>query len=202
MTLLALAVPVTVKIPSATTTPAALRCCCVSARKIVSSNCPVASLRSIYAAWAPVAGNCSTCHDPNGLRAEHLWLCEAGDEGDQSRLAVRVGLVIDSPQLVARGCVRHAEAFGCGFEQLFAEQAVGEPRFRRGQAEDTREVGDHGSRARFKIREDDEALNEREALTDRVREPGGIGDNRAAVPPWQNDGRLKRLGAGPPDQVM
>ena len=47
--------------------------------------------------------------------------------------------------------------------------------------QDSHQVGGQGSRPRVEIGEDDETLNERKALTDRVREPGGIGADRAAA---------------------
>src|ERR1700733_6559752 len=120
-------------------------------------------------------------HDPNGLCAANLWFGEAGDEGDEMALAVCVLFLEDGLQLVARSRMGDAKTIGDGVERFLAHQPIREPRLRGCEAEDADEVGGQGSRPRVEIGEDDETLNERKALTDRVREPGGIGDDRAAA---------------------
>src|ERR1700722_12712786 len=127
---------------------------------------------------------------------------QPGDQSDELPLKMRVSLEVNAFEVVAGGPVGDAEAFGRGFERIIAQEAAGQPRLRRSKAADSHQVGGQGSRPRVEIGEDDETLNERKALTDRVREPGGIGDDRAAALSREDNRRPKRLGAAPPDQVM
>src|SRR5579872_5329217 len=106
-------------------------------------------------------------HDPNGLCAGNLWFGEARDENDQLALAVRLRLLVDGLELVAGGEVGDAKALGRGLQRLLAEQAVGEPRLGRREAEDAHELGGDGGRPRGEVDENDEASSQREALADR-----------------------------------
>src|ERR1700689_3881618 len=96
---------------------------------------------------------------------------------------MRVSLEVNVLELVAGGPVGDAEVFGRGVQRFLAQEAVGQPRLRSGEAEDSHQVGGQESRPRVEIGEDNETLNERKALADRVRKPGGIGDDRAAALP-------------------
>jgi hypothetical protein len=104
MTLLAPAGAEEARIPSATTTPAALHCVralSVENRFIAS---PLAGAAAVNAktACGRNARNSLVRHDPNGLCAADLWLGEAGDEGDELALPVRVRFLKDCLELVAR----------------------------------------------------------------------------------------------------